>query len=416
MRRAVGPTAFVLGVGRPGGLGAVRALGRAGVPVVAMSDAPHAFGLASRYCVARLCPDPVHQADDLARFLVEQGRRLDQPGVLFPTTDSFLHFVSRYRDDLREAFRFNLPRPEVVEAGVDKRKQYELAERLGVPYPTTFYPETIDDVRRLQGQLDYPAYIKPYHSHLWQVRFPTGGKGVKVSTPRELVAAFEAIFASDLRAMVQSIILGPDTNICNLRVYVDVSGSTLAVFTSRKVRQYPPEFGIGAMVESVRDPEVADLGLCFFRGIGGRGFASIEFKRDDRNGELRFVEINLRFPSQIIHAVDCGINFPLIQYRELAGQAPPPQTAFREGIRWVNGARDLRSSWSYFRAGQLSPLSWVRSWAGVRSFAVFAPDDPGPFIKSNLNKLRRVAGLPDALGRRRGAADGGPARYGDAGE
>lgn len=62
---------------------------------------------------------------------------------------------------LRDAFRSNLPPPEVLEAAVDKRKLYELADRVGVPHATTFCPETMDDKHRIEDELAYPVYLKP---------------------------------------------------------------------------------------------------------------------------------------------------------------------------------------------------------------------------------------------------------------
>lgn len=110
------------------GLGAIRSLGRLGIPVIGLDSDSNAPGFKSKFCIAKLCPDPVHQPDELIRFLLNEGRRLEQPGILFPATDAFALFLSRYRDDLSKYFRFALPSANVLEAIVNKRLQYELAE------------------------------------------------------------------------------------------------------------------------------------------------------------------------------------------------------------------------------------------------------------------------------------------------
>ena len=120
-----------------GGLGTVRSLGRVKVPVIGVGTDPNHPGFASRFCLAKQCPHPVTAADELVGFLLREGTRLTTPAVLLPASDEFALFVSRYRDDLRGCFRFALPAPEVAEAGTDKRRQYELAEQIGVPYSTT---------------------------------------------------------------------------------------------------------------------------------------------------------------------------------------------------------------------------------------------------------------------------------------
>ena len=234
------------------GLGAIRSLGRVGVPVVGLDWDPAMPGFKSRYCTPKLCPHPVHQPDELARFLIEDGKRLDRPGILFPASDAFVLFLSRYRDELAPYFRFALPPAHVLEAMVNKRRQYELAEQVGTPYATTVYPETMADVQAMKDQVDYPAFIKPYYGHLWRERFGGTHKGFKVYTPEELITRFEEILPTGLEVMVQSIILGPNTNHFKVSAYIGQSGEPLAVFTLRKIRQYPTEFGVGSLVESLR--------------------------------------------------------------------------------------------------------------------------------------------------------------------
>lgn len=389
-------TAFVLGLFDTG-LGSIRSLGRAGIPVIGSDSDPRMPGFKSRYCTARLCPDPIRQPDELVRFLLDEGQRLDEPGILFPTSDAFVLFLSRYRKDLATSFRFALPSEEVLEAIVNKRRQYELAEQVGTPYATTFYPETMEDVRRIKDEVDYPAFIKPYHGHLWRERFGGTHKGFKVHAPEELIARFEEILPTDLQVMVQSIIPGPNTNHFKVSAYIGQSGEPLAVFTLRKIRQYPTEFGVGAVVESLRYPELAELGLKFLLGIGYRGIGSIEFKKDERDGGLKMIELNPRLWQQNIHATDCGMNFPLIQYLELTGQHPAPQTEFKERVRWLDAMADFQSFWAYFRRGELSPWTWVRSWIGARSFATFAWDDLGPFFKANEYGLKYLGAPVYAL-------------------
>ncbi len=376
-----GPIAFVLDINVFGGLGAVRSLARSGVPVIGIGVHPDRFGFATRYCTSKQCPNPVTQAEELLRFFQREGRKLSEPGILLPASDEFVVFLWRYREELQEYFRFNSAPPDVMEAGVNKRKQYELAEQLGVPFPATFYPGSMDDVRRIQDQLEYPAFVKPTFSHLWRARFPKHGKGIMVHSPRELITAYEEILPAGVEALVQSIIPGPNTQHVNVRAYISESGETLGVFTSQKIRQYPVQFGVGTMAQSISDPELLELGLRYFHGSGFRGFGYIEFKRDVRDGKPKMIELNARFSAQIIHSTDCGMNFPLIQYLDLAGRAPAPQTTYKTGVTWLSSVGDARSGLAHMQAGQLSPWAWLRSWARARSFAVLALDDPKPFLK-----------------------------------
>lgn len=383
------------------GLGAIRSLGRTGIPVIGLDSNPRMPGFKSKYCIAKLCPDPVHQPDKLVGFLLDEGRRLDRPGILFPASDAFVLFLSRYRGDLSSYFRFALPPANVLEAIANKRRQYELAEQVGTPYPRTFYPQTMEDVQRIKDEVEYPAFIKPYYGYLWREKFGGTRKGFKVHTPQELVTRFKEILPTGLQVMIQTIILGPNTNHFKVNAYMSKTGEPLAVFTLRKVRQYPIEFGVGTVVESLRFPELVDLGLHFFQSIDYRGIGSIEFKRDERDGELKMIELNPRLWQQNIHATVCGMNLSLLQYLDLTCQSPEPLTEFAEEVKWLDAVADFQAFWDYFRRGELSPWDWLYSWRGVKAYATFAWDDLGPFLQANEYGLKYLR-LPLYLLRDRG--------------
>lgn len=379
-QREARPTAFVLNASLAG-LGAIRSLGRAGIPVVGLDPDPTHSGFVSRYCDARQCPHPVHEPDRLVEFLVHEGKRLDQPGVLSPASDAFVLFISRYRDDVAPYFRFSLPSSEVMEAAVDKRKLYDLAGSVGYDHADTHYPQGMDDIHRIKDDLDYPVYIKPYYSHMWQVSFPGTGKGIKVFTPDALVASFEKIFPTGVEAMVQSIIAGPASNVRTVYVYISQSGEPLGLLATRKIRQYPVEFGRGSIAETFHDQEFADYGLRFFREIGYRGFGTIEFKRDDRDGRQKVTDLNPRWVKPINLPISSGINFPLIHYLDLIGEPPPPRMEYKAGVRWLDAMSDFASAWPSVQSREISPFAVGRSWISARSFPAFALDDMKPFLK-----------------------------------
>ncbi|MDQ3541647.1 MAG: hypothetical protein M3440_13275 [Chloroflexota bacterium] len=374
------PTAYVLNVSLAG-LGAIRSLGRAGVPVVGLDPDPNHSGFVSRYCDARQCPHPVHDPERLIEFLVNEGRRLDQPGVLSPASDAFVLFISRFRDDLKAYFRFNLPSSEVMEATVDKRKLYAVAASAGFAHADTHYPTDMNDIHHIKDELEYPVYIKPYYSHMWQVHFPGAGKGIKAQGPAELVTSFERIFPTGVEAMVQSIIVGPASNVRTVYVYITPGGEPLGLVATRKIRQYPVEFGRGSIAETFHDPAFAAHGLEFFQKIGYRGFGTIEFKLDDHDGMQKATDLNPRWVKPINLPISAGVNFPLIHYLDLIGETPAPEMNYRDGVRWLDAKSDVSSAWPSVRSRTISPVELGRSWAGARSFPSFAMDDLKPFLK-----------------------------------
>jgi D-aspartate ligase len=371
--------AFVLGLGRAG-LGAIRSLGRQGIAVRGLDPDAGAPGFRSRYCAATLCPDPVRAPEALLQQLVAAGQHLARPALLLATGDEFVLFVARYRDELAPYFLLDIPPLVAVDALVNKRRQYELAGQAGIPIPTTFYPKTPDDIEAIKHRVQYPAIIKPCYGHMWREIFGGQSKAIKVGSPEELEESFRPIPPTGLDILVQSVVIGPATNHFEVSAYVGTSGDVLATFVARKIRQFPPEFGVGCLVESMESPELARLGLDFLRTIDYRGIANIEFKRDQRDGRLKLIELNPRLWSQNELATHCGMNFALLQYLELTGQRPTPLTRFTPGVRWVDPLYDYWAFGEYARRGELRLVDWLRSWRGVRVVATFARDDPQPFL------------------------------------
>lgn len=363
------------------GVGVVRSLGRSGVPVVGLDSNTIMPGFNSRYCEAKLSPDPVHEPGALLDFLVDEGKKLDLPGVLMPASDAYVMFMAQYQEVLREWYLFTLPPERVIEGLVNKQCQYELAEEAGIPLAKSYYPTSMAEVQRLKDNLDYPVFIKPYLGHLWREVYGPAHKGFEVGTPEELVTRYEDIFANRLDAMVQSIIVGPDSNLFEICVYIGRSGEPLGAFTHQKIHQYPPRYGVCTTAESLEYPELVELGLKLLRAFDYRGVSSIEFKRDDRDGQLKLIELNPRFGQQNMLAADCGVNLPLIQYLDLTGHRQDPVCDFRTGVKWMDPVIDFPSFWQYYRAGETTIGQWLASWRGVRSFPVFALDDLGPFFK-----------------------------------
>lgn len=390
-------SAFVLGLFDTG-LAVVRALARAGVPVYGFDHERSHYGFQSRYGLHEHCPDPLRAPDALVRFLVERALRCPEPPLLYPTSDPFVAFASENRHRLAGHLLHALPATGAVAAALDKRQQYERARHAGISVVPTFYPSGIDEARALAATLSYPVVVKPAIGHLWRERM-SREKAHRIDTADKLVSLFEAASARGAPALIQSLIVGPNTNHCKVCAYFDARGALLACVCMRKVRQYPIDFGVGTMMESVDDPALAELGVRFFRAMEWRGPGSIEFKRDARDGEWKLVELNARLWQQHGLAAACGVDFPLIQYRDLAGQ-PPLAHRYRIGVRWMDEFRDPRSAWQHVKKGELTLWQWARSLVDVRDFALFAADDPKPFVAAVIDSAasawRQTIGRPRA--------------------
>ncbi len=179
------PSAIVMGLFDTG-LGAVRSLGRAGLTVFGLDSDRRVPGFASGFCESAVCSDPVTDPDGVVEQLLGLRATLDDRVVLFPSTDAFVLLVSRRRESLREGFLVALPDAGILEATLDKRRQYEMAAATGTPFPATYWPQTVEDWRRIGREVPFPALIKPCHGHLWRERFGGNHKGFRVDNAGQL--------------------------------------------------------------------------------------------------------------------------------------------------------------------------------------------------------------------------------------
>ena len=137
-------------------------------------------------------------------------------------------------------------------------------------------------------------------------------------------------------------------------------------------------------------PDVAALGLKFFQGVGLRGLGNVEFKRDERDGELKLIECNARFTMANGLAALAGIDFALLAYNRLVGLELPPVDTFRDGVCMWFPRQDLRALRAYKATGQLTTTQWLRTLAHWQHFPTFQWSDPVPSAVGAVGAVRRM--------------------------
>lgn len=393
------PVAFILGCERSHGLAFVRSLGRKGVPVVAVGAAGSP-GMRSRYSFPVHAPQQTGDSELLELF-DDLGRRLPTRGVLLPTGDAYVLFVSRNRSALSRYFDFVVADPPTLERLANKKLQYEYARSLGIPVPETHTLDAASHIEEVADAVRFPCLIKPAYSHLWQqYRSSAGLRGLKklaqVNSPRELIEYYHLMSESGVELIVQEMIEGSVDQLYALYAYIGARSEPLALFVRRKLRQWPVFHGDGCYSTGAREPSVLDLGLEFLSKAGYQGLANIEFKKDPEDGKLKLIEFNPRSASQVALAVDSGVDIPFLAYSDIAGRPVTPVDTYRDDVKWIDFGLDVGSFLTQYKMRQLGWLEWMGSVLAARSYAYFASDDPRPaasrtieLIKHCLTRRRR---------------------------
>jgi predicted ATP-grasp superfamily ATP-dependent carboligase len=109
----------------------------------------------------------------------------------------------------------------------------------------------------------------------------------------------------------------------------------LGLFCGRKLRQTPPGVGTCRVGEAVWVEEVVEQGLELLRALEHKGLSQVEFKRDRRDGSFKLMEVNPRLWQWHGLAFACGVDLPLIAYRDLTGERPAPVSMNGRRRRWA---------------------------------------------------------------------------------
>jgi D-aspartate ligase len=377
------------------GLGAARSLSNKNVPVIAIDYLKDAVNHRSKsYFAYHRIPDIEESPDAAVEALVRCQQEQRHRGILLPCSDAFILFMSRQRKDLTKHFDFILPSEEVLELIMNKKSQYKKAAELGVPIPETHYPTCLDDLDQFKDHMRYPLLIKPCYSHLWQQKFPN--KGFQVTNPKELKRRFQTTLDAEVEVIVQEVVPGPNTNLRGIRAYIDKNGKAHGVLESEKIRQYPVDFGIGCLNQTSHNKIIAMQGLALMKGIDYRGIGAVEFKKDERDGVFRLMELNARIGKTIWLSTKAGLNLPWMMYQDVVGMPIDDDVDYTDGIRWHDFIMDSGAYQTLKARNEITFKEWMRTSIGSDCHPFFAWNDLMPsLIETNygVDVVHEIANL-----------------------
>lgn len=368
--------ALVVGGDHPG-LAIARSLGRRGIPVYIIDD-QYCISSFSRYSAKVVRVESILDERKTVEAVLEAGRRYNlRDWVLFPTRDENVAAFSRYRDELTPFFRVTTGDWNSVEWAWDKKKTYEMAERLDIPCPKTFNPKSIDEVPALFSRL--PLAIKPAVKE--NFFYATGAKAWRADTPEQLIVLYQKAIAQikPEEILIQEIVPGDGTTQYSYCAFVH-DGAPISVLTARRARQHPREFGRAATyVETIDAPEIETLSERFLKAIKYHGVVEIEYKRDPRTGEYKLLDVNAR--PWGFHAIGsaAGVDFPYMVYADQMGIPIEPARA-KAGVGWLRMVSDIPTAISDLFHGSLSVAAYLRSLKATRVESVFNVADPLPSV------------------------------------
>ena len=373
--------AVVLGGRGTTGLGAIRSLGRVGVTVYYM-DEKKSEAMYSKYCKNYfIFPKIGHNKRELKRVLMKLQHQIGDTAVLFPAADSYALNLSDLMDEL-SGYYLPAPKKEVIEILINKRRFYQSLMKEKIPHPTTHFSENLEDATKISRRTSYPIFMKPSISHSFSQRFRK--KGFVANSADELLGYWAYMKRAGVDVMVQEIVPGPPTDHVFLDGYSNRDLNPKALFARRRLRMWPLAFGNSSLCVSIPVSEIATLKERLFRylkSINYHGIFSAEFKKDQRDGVFKLLEINSRTSAWFnTLSARCGVNLMLIAYLDVIGKDTKYSEDYEAGVKWVFLRDDLRSSMKMIINGNLTVREWISSLLGKKDFLSYAKDDLKPFF------------------------------------
>jgi predicted ATP-grasp superfamily ATP-dependent carboligase len=376
-----GTSALITDIDRRKALPIIRSLGKKGVRVIGISYNRLPMGWFSRYCAkVYLCPDYRLHPD---KFLDELERicRLEKPDVFYPIEDVVLSLCVQHPERWKPHTRALLPGPAELERAYDKWQTIQVAQSVGVPVPRSYCPDTIHEVSGIPHAESNEWVIKP--------RKGSGSRGVRyVENHAQLLSVYQEVSRKYPRPIIQERIPSGGSAV-GVFFLLGNDRKPLAVFSHRRIREYPITGGPSTLCESFRDDALIRQSLKLVKELDCIGVSMVEYKFDSRSNQYLLMEVNPRFWGSLQLAIYASVDFPALYHMATLGMKVEPVLEYPLGLysRWLwpgdilhflaNPERfHLQPSFFKFRDPKLTyDISW---------------NDPGPILGIVIEGLRKL--------------------------
>jgi len=355
-------------------LGIARSASKYRIPVLVLDDHPYPICRYSRYC-RPLRVNAFDEGDILNTIF-----SLPEDFVLIPTDDKWVLFLSKYKSALEPQYTVISPDKAAVEVCCNKKESYAIADSVRVPLPQ-IYP--------IDGVTSFPVVVKPSLSYINGVKTP---HGTRVENRHDLIKAFERLSSliGAENVIIQEVVAGGAKNNYSLASYFK-DGQLMGSFCSRKLKQYPSEFGTGCIVEPVIDEEIhgelRDYTSRFLHAIKYEGVSEIEFMYDNNTHQFKFIEINPRFWMQHYLANLLGVNF-----MESVLFDRPAGTQQKKDIIWIDELGLIRVLGDEVMRGCINIREYFNILMRRKTFGVLSFHDPVPACAQLKNVIKFLLG------------------------
>lgn len=234
------------------------------------------------------------------RLLMKKYQDDSRKLLLVPCGDVYTELVTHFKEELSERFICPTVSEDIQELLSNKVTFYETCENYGLPYPETLIVTKEDfEAGNVEIPFDYPVALKPANSvEYLDIQFDGRKKAYMLSNFEEVQDILSKIYTQGYQSemICQNFIPGDDSRMRVLNAYVDQNHQVRMMCLGHPLLEDPTPEAVGNYVAIMPDYNEAIYQKIknFLEKINYVGFANFDMKYDERDGEYKLFEINLR--------------------------------------------------------------------------------------------------------------------------
>ena len=297
------------------------------------------------------CPDPIADEKAWINYLIgfQNFSNNNQKPVILNTSDIFINAILNNTEKLSPYFFFHGSANSITQKLMNKATLAKISYEDNIPIAKTIFFSSIEQIEKQSNDLEFPVLIRPEFGKKWTLEplktLTKGEKLLKANSKKELINTLSRIKNYDDKLIIQELIHGPDENLFYLVCYINKKGKCLGYFLGQKLRLTPIHFGSATYMRTCKTVPFSILksALKLLSKHNYHGPAGVEFKKDEKDGKYKIVEINTRFGLWDIMGKKVKVDLFNLAYLDLIGENPNPLKPAPKEKYWLSLTRDITS-------------------------------------------------------------------------
>jgi predicted ATP-grasp superfamily ATP-dependent carboligase len=301
--------------------------------------------------------------DSIKRFNID---------VILPVSEEGIEFVITHRQILSNLSAVPLlPSLESFKTARNKWLLNQLARQHHIPSPQSILVTLDSEFYQQLSNLEYPVLLKPTSQ--------SGGQGIRRFKTQTDLQNFlqqrdEQQFKNNY--LVQSYLPGLDLG---LSVLCD-RGEILAFTIQKELIANKHRFGPQMAMQFIAQEDVLNHGKRLLAALNWSGVAHVDMREDNRDGQVKLLEINARYWGSLLGSLVAGVNFPVLAYQKALNiPFSLPNNQFSRYVHTTTALKELLLQ----PLGRSSLKRFAFKETGLRFFIT----DPLPEIVRTIKRL-----------------------------